>query len=348
MMKVHSSFTSNSLPIEDTRLVCNQKFWCLPSIDFAQSYQALDSRGWTAQESLLSHRVLRFNEDQMTWGCDQFYETEDGMGDHIGIFDTRRIEKIAESLSQPNGQQFAEGHWARFIESYSARQLTYDTDTLPAISGIIQEIQKLNGDTYYSGLWKQHFLDGLLWHPEMRLGSPVRVEGHPQIPRRRHEWIAPSWSWASVKGRISYPSWSSDTEYCACLEECSVTQCGIDPFGALKEGFARLTGPVASITDFQARDKNLDGHRCKIQLRNGTSSEGRVFFDFVHRMSCDVLMITPYRGICIEKVERLTNTYVRVGVVVLLFIRHTGDGDSVHWRLPTTSDHVSPRSIILA
>lgn len=297
----------------------------------------------------------------MTWGCDQFYGKEDGTEDHVGLILARRIEKIAESVSQPNGQQFGVGHWACFIESYSARQLTYDTDALPAISGIIQEIQKITGDTYYAGLWKQHFLDGLLWRPEFRLGSPERVEGHPQTLRRRHEWIAPSWSWASVQGRITHLLWNTDIEYCARLEECSVTHYGIDSFGALNEGFARITGPVTFITDVQAEDELLDGRggTCMIQLSNGTSARANVSFDFVHHMSCDVLMITPYWGICIEKVEHLTNTYVRVGVVELWSMRHTGDGDSIindlwalpveagRWREPTTSDHVPPRSIIL-
>jgi hypothetical protein len=331
----------------------------LPSVDFAQFSQALDRRAWAAQESLLSHRVLRFNEGQMTWGCDQFYGTEDGSEDHAGLI-VGRIEKIAESVSQPwqpNGQQFAIGHWARFIESYSARQLTYDTDALPAISGIIQEIQRLTGDTYYAGLWKQNFLDGLLWRPEARLGSPERVEGHPQTPRRRHEWIAPSWSWASVQGRITHLLWYSDIEYSACLEECSVTHCGIDPFGALKEGFARLTGPVTFVTDVQAEFEVPDGRGCMIQLRNGISTEGIVFFDFVHHMSCDVLMITSSRGICIEKVEHMTNTYVRIGVVIVRSVQHTGDKVAYNlvgnlaakgdWRSLTTSDHVPPRSIIL-
>jgi hypothetical protein len=149
----------------------------------------------------------------------------------------------------------------------------------------------------------------------------------------------------------------SDIEYSACLEECSVTHCGIDPFGALKEGFARLTGPVTFVTDVQAEFEVPDGRGCMIQLRNGISTEGIVFFDFVHHMSCDVLMITSSRGICIEKVEHMTNTYVRIGVVIVRSVQHTGDKVAYNlvgnlaakgdWRSLTTSDHVPPRSIIL-
>lgn len=293
----------------------------------------------------------------MTWECQQFYETEEGNKENPVYDSAERIELIAQFLSGWKTDRSARSHWTRFIESYSVRQLTYDTDTLPAISGIVREIQRLIGDTYYAGLWKKHFLDGLLWRLEMSLGSAERVEGHPQTPRRRHEWIAPSWSWASVKGKITHLSWHSDIEYCAYLEECSVTHCGIDPFGAVKEGFVRLTGPVTLITDIQARGLNGRAPSCMVQLSKGTSTEGTVFLDFSHRTSCDVLMITLYYGICIEKVDHTTNTYVRIGVVNVEYLQHTGDNvvydasgypvKTGQWRPPTTSDHVPPRSIIL-
>lgn len=257
---------------------------------------------------------------------------------------------------------FGLDHWPHLIKSYSARQMTYETDTFPAISGITQKIQQLTGDMYYAGLWKQRFLDGLLWRPAIELGSQARMEGHPQAPRRRHEWIAPSWSWASVKGKITHPLWDSKHfEYCACLEECSVTYHGTDPLGALKEGFARLSRPVTLVTEVQAEGELPLGYNssCMIQLSNGTWTEGSVYFDFVHHMPCDVLMITPDWGICIEKVEHITNTYVRIGVVQIWPMRHTSDSVAYNLEcrrfpatrrdpsLPITSDHVSPRTIIL-
>lgn len=329
------------------RSVIGHTLCCLQYIDIVQDSQPLARRGWAAQESLLSFRVLSFNEDRMTWRCHQIHVAEEGDEGGPEHHSAKRIESIADSLKPLlPGSGFEKTHWARFIESYSARRMTYEADTLPAISGIAQRIGQITGDAYCAGLWMRHFLYGLLWSPEMLLGLREGVEGLPQALRRRHEWIAPSWSWASIKGGIRYPSLGdSELEYCACLEECSVIHHGIDPFGALKEGFARVKGPVTLVTDIQAEEEfaHSFGSGCMFQLSNGTLTEGTVLFDFVHRTSCDVMMITPSWGICIEKVPHTTNTYVRIGVVRIRKIPLAERGR----RVPITSDHVPPRSVIL-
>jgi hypothetical protein len=114
----------------------------------------------------------------------------------------------------------------------------------------------------------------------------------------------------------------------------------LDPFGALTAGFARITGPVTLVTDVPTEDEVAMGRdsRYMIRLGNGTLALATVRFDFVHSVSCSALMITPTLGVCIEKVEQTTNTYVRIGIVTV-------------WDSPvhglTVSDHVPSRSIIL-
>jgi hypothetical protein len=132
----------------------------------------------------------------------------------------------------------------------------------------------------------------------------------------------------------------SKTEYCARLEECCVICSGLDPFGALTAGFARITGPVTLVTDVQNGDEVAMGQdpRCMIRLGNGTLALATVRFDFVLSVSCSALMITPSLGVCIEKVKQTTNTYVRIGIV-------TAWDSPVHGL--TVSDHVPSRSIIL-
>jgi hypothetical protein len=325
----------------------------------------LDRRAWAVQEALLSHRVLRFDFERMTWGCDEFYGTEDGHTKPAGRIGARQIEEITESLWQHTYHEFASDHWAQFVESYSACQVTYETDTFPAISGVVRKIQQATGDIYYAGLWKEHFLGGLLWSPKTDLrpynnNSVVEPSGKP---KRRQQWVAPSWSWASTKGVIEYQPIDYYT-YCARLEECRVTYSGLDPFGALTTGFARLTGPVTSITAV--------GSDTMIQLRNGTLAEAIIKFDFaefdfVKNGSCGALMITPHQGICIEKVGQSTarfsakldqllrrpaerlfkkampsvalETYLRIGILDLKPVNR-----SMNF---TARDHVKPCSIIL-
>lgn len=83
--------------------------------------------------------------------------------------------------------------WYTVVEEFRCRQITKITDTLPALTGLAARVQGLTGDTYLAGLWKNDIRSGLLWD--------VTHHGkrHPQ------HFIAPSWSWASVRACISFP-----------------------------------------------------------------------------------------------------------------------------------------------
>ncbi|KAE8454147.1 hypothetical protein EG329_005071 [Mollisiaceae sp. DMI_Dod_QoI] len=89
--------------------------------------------------------------------------------------------------------------WNDIVQDYSARDLTRDTDRLVALSGIASTFVPLlkhwpeNRDgapkEYIAGLWSYHIIAQLIWY---------RVAPGPE-PRN---YIAPSWSWASVNDRV--------------------------------------------------------------------------------------------------------------------------------------------------
>lgn len=81
--------------------------------------------------------------------------------------------------------------------------LTRKTDKLMAFSGIAQRMQRVLNDEYLAGLWKQHLPYHLLW--SKRKDNPIAPE-----PR---DYRAPSWSWASVDGKVTlYPITDTQTE----------------------------------------------------------------------------------------------------------------------------------------
>jgi hypothetical protein len=84
--------------------------------------------------------------------------------------------------------------WRDFVGDYSARALTNSTDKLPAVAGIARALGKQSSMTYMAGLWKEDFLSGLFWFREQDTDTLTP----PQ------QYRAPSWSWASVDGRIEY------------------------------------------------------------------------------------------------------------------------------------------------
>ncbi len=73
-------------------------------------------------------------------------------------------------------------HWVYLVEYYSTKKLTYDTDKLAAISGIANGLQKVTGDEYLAGLWKEDLRHQLLWHVK-----------DPEHSNRIQPYTAPTW-----------------------------------------------------------------------------------------------------------------------------------------------------------
>ena len=154
--------------------------------------------------------------------------------------------------------------WFGIIEDYSKRKLTESGDKLIALSGSAhsyyeREIHKgYNGKhagKYAAGLWEAHMPSALLW----RIRSA-----------QRPEYRAPSWSWASLDGGISYDSQMLDgkPEYGGIsltedpprkpseydfgvfrVQEIETTKSSLDLMGAVSAGHITVTGAVAVVTN---------------------------------------------------------------------------------------------------
>ena len=71
--------------------------------------------------------------------------------------------------------------------------MTFDTDKLPAIFGIASVFKNLLEDRYVDGLWENDIYRGLLWYATGDIAEAS-------------SYRAPSWSWASIDGAISFLS----------------------------------------------------------------------------------------------------------------------------------------------
>ena len=65
------------------------------------------------------------------------------------------------------------------------------SDRFPALGGIARIVAKRLGSEYYAGIWAIHLKRGLLWEPD----SNTAIQ-------RSDLYIAPSWSWAAIDGKI--------------------------------------------------------------------------------------------------------------------------------------------------
>jgi hypothetical protein len=273
----------------------------------------------------------------MRWECAEQVITEDGYTENYKACEEISLERIADGLESVfkspmmktgpyNGTKRSYNAtrawsfnsawqvWFRLVEEYTSRNMTFQSDKLPALSGVISALQNLTGDTCLAGIWKSWLLQGLLW----RIQEPdwdVYVF-FPKKPQRAKPWRAPSWSFASVEGVILYTLLDNDPggKIYAELQECRVNPVGKNPLGELGSGFARIKGPVTCVIDV-AQQQSSSGRNCMIRMADCGLAEGCVYFDVEAYGECDVLMITPHTGIAILPVDLTNNTYIRVGAV---------------------------------
>jgi hypothetical protein len=120
-------------------------------------------------------------------------------------------------------------------------------DKLPAISRIARIWQENTGDEYLAGLWKSVLLQSLLW----RIDAEFTILRRPPNSRPP-SYRAPSWSWASVDGPLTFFFSHRISEPQTGIIECKVQQCGLDPFGSVQSGELVIRGLLkkASYADF--------------------------------------------------------------------------------------------------
>jgi hypothetical protein len=90
--------------------------------------------------------------------------------------------------------------WHRLIMDYSHYNITKKSDKLIAISGLARRFARAlehDSQDYTAGLWLSDLAFSLCWH-----GDTLPLTRGPPSHRPTEEYIAPSWSWASVSGYI--------------------------------------------------------------------------------------------------------------------------------------------------
>jgi hypothetical protein len=207
------------------------------------------SRGWTFQEERLARRVLLFGENKFFFDCktsERMEDTERSKArpdwvDTVQDLDMDEHLKILRPIhreSQPLKIRTSFDHWQTLCSHYSRRQLTYASDKLPAISGIAKQTAKRVESDYLAGLWRPHLLHDLFWHTK-------RLATRPEVYR------APSWSWASVDGHIAWSTWrwcnSEQCEEFLQILEAYTVVAGIDPYGAVKDGYLKISGKTVEV-----------------------------------------------------------------------------------------------------
>ncbi|KAF2963057.1 hypothetical protein GQX73_g10511 [Xylaria multiplex] len=156
----------------------------------------LNRRAWVLQERVLSPRTLHFTKNQVYWECWQYHQGEDLEYQYLGVMkkDAYPVGLSLNSLlrSTPALSSHLSRAWWQICSDYSSFNLTFQTDKLIAISGLVQKLESQLHLTYMKGAWKELLHPSVLWS--------ARTEDLEYLPLVG----APSWSWASRKGPINF------------------------------------------------------------------------------------------------------------------------------------------------
>ncbi|KAE8440323.1 hypothetical protein EG329_008776, partial [Mollisiaceae sp. DMI_Dod_QoI] len=194
------------------------------TLEEVRAWSPLMERAWTFQEELLSPRVLYWTNHGIFWSC-----TRKQYAEHDALAALPPRTRITD--------------WTHTIESYASRFLSHQNDRLTALAGVATKFSQANpGDEYLAGLWKSSLPYSILWI--VNKGDPSHrrsTESSTRSSQSVEDYVAPSWSWASLKSgiHIHVPTSASGLSNCL-VKDHTVTLKGDDhPQGPIT--FASIT-----------------------------------------------------------------------------------------------------------
>lgn len=236
--------------------------------------EPLHDRGWTLQEAILSKRVVFYTPTELQWQCQAVQTCQCQIPPPIkpGVITTRA--HIRGDPGRPRQLHEIFAAWDRIVEAYTERLLTNPDDKMPALSGLAQLVRRniialriregnstdkpspFRQSRYVAGLWAGDLIRGMLWGPlhmtvnlpyspaqttstTIILGAHVREDISPDIDKASY-YRAPSFSWASVDGPVTYRTRNrklpqDDPSYAETAQVIDVWSCPMsgDRFGRL-------------------------------------------------------------------------------------------------------------------
>ncbi|KAK3351878.1 heterokaryon incompatibility protein-domain-containing protein [Neurospora tetraspora] len=256
----------------------------------ANQKNPLLSRGWIVQERLLSPRIIYYGADELYWEC-RLHEVSESCPFGTGLKKdaeasqsiwTANAKSVYQDLQDPfpaslkaTGMDMGNDNedakyaqhlhelaacWMTLLTYYTATELTYPSDRLIALAGMVTAIEDSKGWTYTLGSWQELWPFDLLWGFDsvlnVELFNPGWYPDDSEKRRQDRDEMAqkllkgqsypeshasttlglPSWSWAATEAPKSFWFGSSG----------SLTwKCQVDVFGRTTTGMPQESGILA-------------------------------------------------------------------------------------------------------
>lgn len=219
---------------------------------YRNTYKAMvdpiNSRAWTLQERVLSSHQLIFSNKGVMWICRECSINPSAPPDSGPPFDTSLDPDT--SGNEVDEKRLCE-QWMCIRADYTAMDMSYCRDKLPAISALAAEISRRSGWTYLAGLWKENLFSELHWRSLKSMPDGETFLLKPQKAREAG-YLAPSWSWASHGlGMISD---AEDERMDREVFHFKVLDCQVEAvdnanfhFGPVKSGFLLVEGKMIEL-----------------------------------------------------------------------------------------------------
>lgn len=277
----------------------------------------LTTRAWAVQERLLAPRTVHFLAHKVVWECASFHASE---SDCQGALESRRPFTndglrwaIPPPQDQPLFQTACLEKWYEALSMYTHGDLTFQTDKLIAISGLARILKSMwrgGSVKYWVGMWSYQLEWSLCWYTY----SPGQRPAHP---------LAPSWSWASIRGRVYTPQLPSRLRYLSRVLRVEPESTN-DLFEAIGGSILRILGPLCPVTaspDTNGTEPQLQfgGRRLNMDLKldegilpiQEHTSEDQLF---LLGIAVDLEQtLSPMIGLVVRKTGNKIGEYVRMG-----------------------------------
>ncbi|KAI2471713.1 heterokaryon incompatibility protein-domain-containing protein [Annulohypoxylon bovei var. microspora] len=220
----------------------------------------LTGRGWCYQERLLASRIIHFRpgeisfecfsgttceceallpQGRLPWGRNPYKTVKEGFSEYATIVEP--YEGSSSDMDDSLNPRKAWIAWRDIVSNYATTDFTFKTDRLPALASVASRMPKRAFGSYLAGLWTGELISELLWR---RSFNVRRFRNKP--------YVAPSFSWASGSGPLTW--WSpcqqpgeSDLLVLAKILEADCELETSEAFGQVRDGSIRLSGRVAPV-----------------------------------------------------------------------------------------------------
>jgi hypothetical protein len=246
-------------------------------------------RAWTVQERMLSRRILHFGKEQVFFQCARQLECESYPAD-TARYGANRDNPHGFSLLDKRGPPDSQSYfqcamhirialrcrvpedfrkiWHQIVRIYSSCEMTYQTDKLVAIGSLAKWLHTWHGFQYYAGLWEDNMIFQLCWW----------VQNYRQA-KRPDQYVAPSWSWASVIGTVelghsSLPFRTTDVIYLAKITDVQIQKTSVTSFGQIQGGYLTIIGNLKQLTIRKTPKQFLSAYEVQCGHQVMSSSPG--------------------------------------------------------------------------